>query len=79
MGINPGRMSSHQRFAKELGLSFPLLVDADRVVASSYGALKEDGVGIQRTVVIVDKQGVVRYIKQGMPPDAELLEAIKAF
>jgi peroxiredoxin len=48
-------------------------------VAQAYGALKANGTSIQRTVFIVDKGGTVRYAKQGMPPDQELLEAIAGF
>ena len=48
-------------------------------MAQTYGALKFKGTFIQRTVVIVDKGGTVRYVKQGMPPDQELLDAIAGF
>lgn len=79
LGVNPGSAASHQRFASQLKLNFPLLVDAERKVAEAYQALKENGTSIERTVVIIDKEGQVGYAKQGMPPDSELLEAIKAF
>lgn len=45
----------------------PLAVDADRKVAAAYGALKPDGRGIARTVVLIDKQGKVRWAVQGLP------------
>ena len=77
LGINPGSASSHQSFASRLELPFPLLVDVDGRVAKAYGAVKDDGPGIQRTVVIVDKAGLIRYAKAGMPPDEELIEAIE--
>jgi peroxiredoxin len=53
-------------------------VDADKTMAQAYHALKEGG-GIQRTVYIIDAEGVIRYAKQGLPSDAELMEAIKGF
>ncbi|MBI4298997.1 MAG: redoxin domain-containing protein [Chloroflexi bacterium] len=76
LGVNPGTLSSHERFARKHGFNFPLLVDEDRSVAKAYGAA---GLlrGIQRTVVIVDKEGVVRYVKKGMPKDEELLKVVK--
>ncbi len=76
LGINHGSMASHQRFADKLALPFPLLVDEGLAVAGHYGALKPEGSSIKRTVVVVGMDGTVRYWKQGMPSDAELLEAL---
>jgi peroxiredoxin Q/BCP len=69
-------MGSHQRFCDKLQLPFPLLVDTDRSVAQAYGAVKENGKSILRTVVIIDKAGTIQYIKRGLPPDQELLDSI---
>ena len=51
-------------------------MDADRSVSQAYDVLKWQGRSINRTVVIVDKEGVIRYLKRGMPADSELLESI---
>jgi peroxiredoxin Q/BCP len=75
---NPDSVESHERFAEKQGYTFPILVDADRSMAQAYHALKE-GDGIQRTVYIIDKDGIIRYAKQGLPPDSELIDAIKSF
>lgn len=75
---NPDSVESHERFAEKQGYSFPILVDAERTMARDYHALKEDGVGIQRTVYIIDGDGVIRYAKQGLPPDSELADAIRS-
>ena len=76
---NPDSVESHERFCAAQNYQFPILVDADRGMAKAYHALKEDGKDIQRTVYILDKDGVIRYAKQGLPPDTELAEAIRAF
>jgi peroxiredoxin Q/BCP len=76
---NPDSVESHERFAEKQHYSFPILVDADRKMAAGYHALKEDEKGIQRTVYIIDQDGVIRYAKQGLPPDTELAEAIRTF
>jgi peroxiredoxin Q/BCP len=60
-----------KRWAAKMGFNFPLLSDLDRQV------LKENGKSVQRTVYIVDKQGIIRYARQGMPPDSELLEVLR--
>jgi thioredoxin-dependent peroxiredoxin len=76
LGINHGTMASHQRFADKLNLPFPLLADEGLVVAGQYGAVKPEGGAIKRTVVIVGLDGAVRYWRQGMPSDEELLGAL---
>jgi len=58
-------------------LDTPLLVDEGGKVAAAYGVLPEGGKRNQRTVVIVDKSGVIRYYQQGMPADSELLEVLR--
>lgn len=78
VGSNPGSLASHQRFSEKQAYPFPILVDTDGQMAKAYGALTEEG-RIQRTVYILDGQGVVRYAKRGMPSDAELAEAIRQF
>ncbi len=75
-GVNPGSPASHEKFTQKLGLPFPLLVDADRSVARDYGCLKENGRSIERTVVLIDRAGVVRKVWKGMPKDAAILEEI---
>jgi peroxiredoxin len=61
-----------------LSLKFDLLVDDGLGVAAAYGALRPEGGRIQRTVVIVGKNGKVIYWAQGAPPPGELLSAIAA-
>lgn len=78
IGSNPDSLESHERFVEKQSYPFPILVDADKAMAKAYHALKEEG-GIQRTVYIIDGTGVIRYSKQGLPPDTELLDAIKSF
>ncbi len=76
MAINPGTLAAHEKYAQKYNLSFPLLSDGDRSVSQAYDALKPNGRSIERTVIIVDQEGVIRYVKQGMPKDVELLEVL---
>ena len=76
LGINPGSMNSHKKFSAKHSFNFPILVDTDRIVAAQYGALKENGTSIQRSVFIVDQKGKLTYAQQGMPSDEELLKAL---
>ncbi len=78
LGVNPADAASHQAFIAAHGFPFDLLVDEGRAVAAAYGAVKPDGSGIQRTVVIVGKDGRVLYRAAGAPPPGELLAVIAA-
>ena len=75
-GINGGDAASHLRFIDHLGLPFDLLVDEGLRVAETYGALKPEGGRINRTVVIVGKNGKVVFRAEGAPPPGELLRTI---
>ena len=75
-------LDSHNRFCEKQDYKMPILVDTDFTMARDYHALKvkDDGSkGIQRTVYILDGEGVVCYAVQGLPADTELVEAIKSF
>ena len=75
--MNPGSLVSHERWNDKFTFDFPIAADTERQVARAYGVLKENG-GIERTVYIIDKTGVVRYAKRGMPSTQELLQTIDA-
>ena len=73
-GVNPADKNSHRKFAERQNYQFPLLVDDGQKVATLYGV---NGMMVKRTVFVVDKEGKIAYAKQGMPPNSEILAAIK--
>jgi peroxiredoxin Q/BCP len=75
-GVNPGSGDSHRKFVKRHGFQFPLLIDEDRTAAKLFGC--DSRPAIKRTVYVIDPQGTVVYVKQGMPSDEEILQAIPA-
>lgn len=58
-------------FAKEHGLTYPVLIDADDKVADAYHV---EGVP---TNVVVGKDGKIRYIEGGYNPE-EMKQAVEA-
>lgn len=78
VGINPGSAESHQQFREELDLPFPLLVDEGLKVATAYGAVKEDGSGVSRSVVVVGKDGTVVFAEPGAPASQRIINAVRA-
>ncbi len=77
-GVNPGDAASHKAFIDAFDFPFDLLVDEGLQVATAYDAVKPEGNAINRTVVVVGKDGRVLYREAGAPPPAEILAAIHA-
>jgi alkyl hydroperoxide reductase subunit AhpC len=85
VGISVDSKPSHIAFAKSLGgiEKYPLLADFHPKgdVSKRYGVYKEDKGICERAIVVVDKQGVVRYIDVhdiGEAPDnAQIIEVLR--
>ena len=60
VGISDQDVDSHSKFVDKNGIPVPLLSDADKEVAKSYGA-SAPVVGTRRATVIVDAEGKVAY------------------
>ena len=76
-GVNEADASSHQAFIDAWGFPFDLLIDEGLAVARAYGALKPEGNRINRTVVVVGKDGRVLYRAEGAPAPRDVLMAIR--
>lgn len=77
LGISVDNVDSHGQFANKHKLTQRLLSDADKRVSIAYGALKPDKPYTERVLFVIDKQGIIRHIHEGMPTNAELLDMIK--
>ena len=78
-GINQADADSHNAFIEKYDLTIALLIDKDRKVSKKYGAIKNmfGHESIRRSVIIVDKNGKLAYVKRGMPDNKEIREALK--
>lgn len=65
LAISAQDVTSHEHFSDKHGFAFPLLADVDKSVASSYGVLGPLGF-VRRSIVIVDRQGIVRYVHRAL-------------
>lgn len=59
-GISTQDLASHERFARKHGLAFPLLADTESAAVKAYG-IGLPGLGLRRSVFIVDADGVLRW------------------
>jgi thioredoxin-dependent peroxiredoxin len=69
LGISPDDVDTHKKFSAELGLQFPLIADTDQKIRSLYRP--------GRITFVIDKQGLIRFIQEGMPPNEVLLGEIR--
>ena len=79
LGISGDYVFSHHEWAKHHKLPFPLLSDHDHSVAKTYDSYMEQYGFNKRTVYLIDKDGVVRYVnlafKAGDKKDYDALRA----
>lgn len=60
LAISPQDVTSHERFADENGLVFPLLADLDKTAGRAFGVVGPLGY-YKRSVFVIDGEGVIRY------------------
>lgn len=77
-GISRDSLDSHHKFRLHCALDLPLLSDDDAKVATTYGAVMPIVGLFKRKLFLIDKQGTVRRIIDGMPDNATLLADIAA-
>lgn len=80
--VSPDEVKKLRRLRQQEELDFPVLVDTDLAVSTSYGLINEANPIVPHpTTLIIDKQGVIRYLRvdtdyKVRPSVGELLEAL---
>lgn len=69
IGISPDDIEIHNRFSEAYGLQFPLIADKNNAIRKMYLP--------GRITFLIDKEGVIRYIEEGMPEMKNFLDALK--
>ncbi len=82
LALSPQDVASHEAFAAEHDLGFPLLADTEKAVAEAYGVLGPLGF-YRRSVFVIDAEGVVRYAHRAVAGlsfrrSDELVTAVRA-
>lgn len=69
VGVSRDSESSHERFAKEMGLPFPILADEDEKLCMAYGVLYErtddrgvTSTALQRSTFLINPDGTIRHV-----------------
>jgi peroxiredoxin Q/BCP len=65
-GVNQANAESHNKFISDQKLPFELIVDQDSKISTAYDAMGMLGF-INRTVVLINKEGKIVLYERGMP------------
>ena len=82
LGVSLDPLDSHQRFAVDNDLNFPLLSDIDAAISKAYDVYREKIVygenhwGIERTTLVIDTRGQIRNIWHRVRVDKHAREVI---
>lgn len=69
LGISGDNLETHQKFARQNGIDFPLLADERNEVRQLFGG--------GRITYIVDKAGMIRFVQKGIPDNDALLRELE--
>ena len=87
IGVSEDDAASHQDFAEEHDLPFPLVADPDREVLTDYGVYGERSMygntfmGTKRTTYLIDPDGIIRHVFKAPKTErhtGEILDKLKS-
>lgn len=84
LGVSTDSQKSHEKFAAKHQLPFTLLADEDHKVSELYGVwgkkkmMGKEYFGIRRTTYLIDKDGMVAKVFEGVKPANHSLEVLDA-
>jgi peroxiredoxin len=64
-GMSVDSIPANREFAKQLGVTFPILSDFKRTVVKDYGVFNEEQGFGNRATFVIDKEGIIRHIDEG--------------
>lgn len=76
-GVSCDHVDSHGKFAAKYKLKQTLLADQGGEVGRKFGTMPEGKATSSRMLFVIDKQGKIRKIINGMPSNEELLAFVK--
>jgi peroxiredoxin Q/BCP len=76
LGVSADRKDAQARFARRLGVSFPLLCDPDGNVLRAYGVRGLMGYA-RRVTFLIDEHGTIRKIYPKVSPSAHAAEVLR--
>lgn len=76
-GVSRDQVATLEYWAADLGLTFPVFSNPIGHLGIWFGALAEGYPMFSRRTVVIDKWGVIRYLRDGSPDYREILTLLK--
>jgi peroxiredoxin len=64
-GLSVDSVYANREFAKQNGITFPILSDFKRTVVKDYGVFNEEQGFGNRATFVIDKDGIIQHIDEG--------------
>jgi peroxiredoxin len=77
LGVSRDDVTTLKYWAKGLELTFPLLSNITAFLGVYFNAQPEGQPIFRRRTVIIDKQGIIQYVKDGSPDYKDILLFLK--
>jgi peroxiredoxin Q/BCP len=77
VGVSRDDVTTLRYWAKDLGLTFPLLSNVSGWLGIIFDVLPDNQPVFNRRTVIIDKKGVIRYVRDGSPDYRDILSFLK--
>ncbi len=62
LGVSVDSQFANDAFAKQIGVTYPLLSDFHRTVSEEYGVLNAKAGVANRTTFVINKEGIITHI-----------------
>ena len=69
IGVSSDSSEKNVQFAQKNGITFPLVSDKDKTIKKLYGR--------GWVTYIIDKSGVIQFVKKGVPENEELMKVLR--
>jgi peroxiredoxin len=77
VGVSRDDVTTLRYWAKDLGITFPLLSNVSGWLGVFYGVQPGDQPFFNRRTMIIDKKGTIRYVRDGSPDYRDILTFLK--
>jgi peroxiredoxin Q/BCP len=77
VGVSRDDVTTLRYWAKDLGLTFPLLSNVSGWLGIIFDVQPGNQPVFNRRTVIIDKKGVIRYVRDGSPDYRDILAFLK--
>jgi thioredoxin-dependent peroxiredoxin len=80
LGVNPANEQSHLKFIAKFSYPFGIVVDADKTIRESYGAIGKFFANIvtKRCVFLIDTDGTIIFQHNGQQDNQEIFKLLES-